>query len=119
MGGILLAGGLLGGKMTASAVPTSLSWTSIGNPPSPPVTVIASGAPGPVTFAWTIQSNDEGFPVTINSPADATTTFVFNVFEGDTGHAVARCTVTSGGQSAFVDVPLSYREKSVNENNNV
>src|SRR5690349_13587182 len=60
-----------------------------------PMTAIPSGGSGSYSFAWTVVAPDAVYPLTINSPAAATTDFNFDPVEpGDIASATVRCTVT-------------------------
>lgn len=82
----------------ATATPTFVSGVgAIGTVTSNSTTVVASGSPGPYSYAWAKVSGDT---ITPNSPSAATTTFSGSPGIGTTITAVFRCTVTGASQSS-------------------
>jgi hypothetical protein len=101
-----LAGAVKYQPVTATAAPTSASGSGSGPNPSGfvisnTVTVTGHGGNAAYTYSWSIISGS----VAINAPSSASTYFSAQVF--NTLDAVARCTVSDGTTSSYVDVPVS------------
>lgn len=69
-----------------------------------PVTVSVTGGSGTIVHSWTRISGDV---LTINAPANGTTTFSGSIGRNETKTAVMRDTVTRGGDTAIIDVTAS------------
>lgn len=108
MSGAVLAIFGAGSNLTVSASPPAASGGAKFGGHVSEVTAIASGGGGGYTYAWTTLETDHA--LTINSPADATTSFDFTgVASGDGATAIVRVTATSGGASAFRDVTVQFQ----------
>jgi hypothetical protein len=93
--------------LTVSVSTPSLYADSLSIPETDPVTATPNGGQSPYTYAWTFDSSDE--VISITAPTSATTTFQGSgVDPGETGNAVARCTVTDAlGAAAFALVAMT------------
>lgn len=94
---------------TASASPTTVSWTGFGAGGVTGVTgsTTVTGLPGGGTFSWAYLSGDTG--ATIDSPTSASTTFRRTVTAGQSFTTVFRCTYSApGGGTATADVTATW-----------
>lgn len=103
-----LAGAVKYQPVTATAAPTTANGDTTGPNPSGivvsnTVSVTGYGGNAPYTYSWSIISGS----VAINTPSSASTYFSAQVFTGNTVTATARCTVSDGTTSGYVDVPVS------------
>lgn len=106
----IIAAMAIGGGLAVSA-PARASGGGVSGGSVPPITATVSGASGPVTVAWTQRPGGwSGHPLTILNPNSLTTGFDFaGVGERETATARVRVTVTNGGNSAFAEVDVTFR----------
>jgi hypothetical protein len=76
-----------------------------GSVTSGAATATASGGAGGYTYAWAYVSGDS---FTINSSTSASTTFTTTLVSGGYKLGNYRCTVTSGGATAFADIQVIF-----------
>jgi len=81
-----------------------------GSATSNSATATASGGSGGYTYAWTRVSGDT---YTINSSTSATTTFTTTLSNGQFKSGIYRCTVTSGGVTAFANIQVDFESIDV------
>lgn len=110
MGSIIAAA--IASGLSVSAKNASAGGTSgVGDVPA--VTAVVAGAQGAVTAAWTVIQQDALNPLTITNPTSLTTGFSFgSVQDRQRCNAKVRVTVTSGGQTAFCEITVSYTDRT-------
>jgi hypothetical protein len=107
MSGIMLVA--LGGRgMTVALTPANATTGANLGGHVQAMTATPAGGVGPFNYAWTVVAQDATYtPLTINSPAAATTDFNFPaVGPGSIAQARVRCTVTdtgAGGATAYAE----------------
>lgn len=111
MGGVLMAAAMGSNKLAVSLNPANATTGGTAGGHVQAMTALPSGGSGAYSYAWTVVQADADYPLTINSPAAATTTFDFtDVADGDIAQARVRCTVTDTGTglTAFAEGLVTF-----------